>query len=126
MRAARSVLAKFVIAATCIACSGDSLTDPFAPPGLALTLTPAVKTLVIGGTTQIGSSFAFTLSATSMGRLVTTPRGVEWTSSDPSVAVVDSTGVVTAVSLGTTTVTARVNDERARSTVFVTLAVRSP
>jgi uncharacterized protein YjdB len=123
---ARSVLAKLVIVATCIACSSDSLTDPFAPPGLALRLTPTVETIFVGGTTQNASSVVLTLSATSMGRSVTTPRGVEWTSSNPSVAVVDSTGVVTAVSLGTTTVTARVNDERARSTIVVALSTRSP
>jgi uncharacterized protein YjdB len=115
-----------VIVATCIACSSDSLTDPFAPPGLALRLTPTVETIFVGGTTQNASSVVLTLSATSMGRSVTTPRGVEWTSSNPSVAVVDSTGVVTAVSLGTTTVTARVNDERARSTIVVALSTRSP
>ncbi len=126
MRAARSILAKLVIVATCIACSGDSLTDPFAPPGLALALTPTVETIFIGGTAQNASSAALTLSATSMGRSVSTPSGVEWTSSDPNVAVVDSTGVVTAVSLGTTTVTARVNDERAKATVVVALGVRIP
>jgi hypothetical protein len=126
MRAGRSILAKLVIVATCIACSGDSLTDPFAPPGLALTLTPTVETIFIGGTAQNGSSAALTLSATSMGRSVSTPSGVEWTSSNPSVAVVDSTGVVTAVSLGTTTVTARVNDERANATIVVAQGVRIP
>jgi hypothetical protein len=125
MRPARSVFTRLVILAMCIACSSDSLTDPFAPPGLALKLAPEVATIFVGGATQNASSVALTLTATSMGRSVSTPRGVAWTSSNPSVAVVDSTGVVTAISLGTTSVTARVNDERATSTVVVTLSTRS-
>jgi uncharacterized protein YjdB len=125
MRVTRSVLAKMLVVATCIACSGDTLTDPFAPPGLRLTLSPSAATLFVGGTIPTTNSVALTLSATSMGRSVTAPKGVEWTSSNPSVAVVDSAGVVTAVSLGTTTVTARVNNERATSTVTVSLAPRT-
>jgi uncharacterized protein YjdB len=60
------------------------------------------------------------LSATSLGRPVQAPTGVEWTSSNPSVASVTD-GVVTAIAPGTATVTARVNAERATATVIVVL-----
>jgi hypothetical protein len=103
-----------------LACSSDSLTDVNAPPGLRLKLSPSVATIFLGGTVPTGSSVALSLSATSLGRPVQAPAGVEWTSSNASVAIVTD-GVVTAIAPGTTTVTARVNDERATATVIVVL-----
>jgi hypothetical protein len=91
-----------------------------APPGLRLKLSPSVATIFLGGTVPTGSSVALSLSATSLGRPVQAPAGVEWTSSNASVAIVTD-GVVTAIAPGTTTLTARVNDERATATVIVVL-----
>lgn len=120
MRYARYfIVASVFIVATGLTCSSDSLTDPNAPPGLALTLTPAIDTIFVGDTIATASPVTLTLSATSLGRPVQTPKGVEWTSSNPAVATVSPAGVVSAVALGTTTVTARVNGERARSAIVV-------
>lgn len=46
-------------------------------------------------------------------------KGVSWESSDPSVATVDDEGVVTAHSLGSSTITARTNDGSYSSTATV-------
>jgi len=120
MRSTRLIFAAGVlVAGASLACSSDSLTDSNAPPGLALSLTPAADTIFIADTVATAAPLALSLSATSLGRSVVTPTGVEWTSSDPGVAVVSPTGVVTAAGIGTTTVTARVNDARATTTIVV-------
>lgn len=125
MRSARLLLALSVITVTGIAgCSAD-LTDPFAPMALELTLSPAAETIYVSDTIQSANVAQLNLSATSLGLGVQTPSGVEWTSSNPSVAVVDSVGRVVPVSLGTTTVTARVNNTRARATVVVAFRTAS-
>jgi len=120
MRSARLLIASMLVVGAGLACSSDSLTDPNAPPGLRLKLAPSVATIFLGGTVPTGSSVALSLSATSLGRPVQAPTGVEWTSSNPSVATVTD-GVVTALAPGTATVTARVNAERATATVIVVL-----
>jgi alpha-tubulin suppressor-like RCC1 family protein len=120
MRSARLFIAASVfILGVGLACSSDSLTDSQAPPGLAIQVTPTVDTLFVADTIAAGNTVALKLSATSLGRPVTAPTGVEWTSSNPAVATVSPTGVVTPVGIGTTTVTARVNDSRATATVVV-------
>ena len=50
------------------------------------------------------------LGTSSAANPLTAP-GVVWTSSDPTVATVDSTGTVTAIELGVATVTATLNGE---------------
>ena len=100
-----------------VACTSD-VNSPFAPPGLSLTFSPDLDTLFLadsGGATPVHLS----LSATSLGQPVTTPSGVEWTVADTTIAVVDSTGAVRPVGLGSTTVTARVNSEKAHATIVV-------
>lgn len=119
MRSARLLIAAGVlVVGAALACSSDSLTDPNAPPGLTIKLSPSVATIFLDGTVPTGSSVPLSLSATSLGRPVQAPTGVEWTSSNPSVAIVTD-GLVTAIAPGTTTVTARVNAERATATVVV-------
>ena len=49
-----------------------------------------------------------------------TDKAVTWTSADPAVAVVDDTGKVTALSAGTTVVTAKAGEKSATCTVTVT------
>ena len=127
MRSARLLIAAGVLAVVAgLACSSDSLTDPNAPPGLALKLTPSADTIFVGDTISNASPLALVLSATSLGRPVQAPKGVEWTSSNPAVAFVSTGGVVTAVGVGATIVTARVNDDRATATIVVALAHRPP
>jgi len=124
MRHARSfiVASLFVIAAG-LACSSDSLTDPNAPPGLSLKLSPSADTMFIGDSTVTTEPVQLTLTATSIGLPVQAPTGVVWTSANPLVATVSATGLVSAVAIGTTTITARVNDERATSTIVVAKAL---
>jgi uncharacterized protein YjdB len=124
MRHARSfiVASLFVIAAG-LACSSDSLTDPNAPPGLSLKLSPSADTMFIGDSTVKTEPVQLILTATSIGLPVQTPTGVVWTSANPLVATVSATGLVSAVAIGTTTITARVNDERATSTIVVAKAL---
>jgi Bacterial Ig-like domain (group 2). len=120
MRSARFVVAvAALVAGASLACSSDTLTDANAPPGLALKLAPSVDTIFVSDSVTIASPVTLLLSATSLGRSVTTPTGVEWSSSDQSVAVVSPAGVVTPIGIGTTTVTARVNGERATTTIVV-------
>lgn len=120
MRHARFfIIASVFIVSTGITCSSDSLTDPNAPPGLTLKLTPSADTIFVGDTIATAAPVQLLLSAKSIGLPVQTPSGVVWTSANPSVATVSGTGLVSAVALGTTTVTARVNDERATSTIVV-------
>jgi hypothetical protein len=123
----RSMLSARLLIATCVAivgtslaCSSDTLTDLNAPPGLSLKLTPPVDTIFVTTTFSAAVPVALTLSATSLARPVVAPTGVEWTSSDPSIAVVTG-GIVRAVATGTTIVTARVNGERATATIVVVL-----
>jgi len=123
MRIARRIIAAgILVAAASLGCSDDSLTDLNAPPGLSLSLTPSVDTIFITSTIAAAPPLLLGLSATSLGRSVVAPSGVEWTSSNPAVAVVSS-GLVTAVGTGTAVVTARVNSDRAKMTVVVALGV---
>jgi len=126
MRSARLLIAAGVLVIGAgVACSSDSLTDPNAPPGLTLKLSPSVLTIFVTTTMPTATPVALTLAATSLGRPVQAPKGVEWTSSNTSVAVVTD-GIVSAIGPGTTTVTARVNAERATATVIVALRTTLP
>ena len=100
------------------ACAADT-TDPFAPFGLELALTPTVDTIFVADTLTGANSSQLKLSATSFGSAVTTPTGVEWTSSDPSIATVSSSGVVLARGLGSVTIKARINSTTADANITV-------
>lgn len=110
-----------LISAGALACTSD-VNSPFAPPGLSLQFTPATDTLFLADSGS-ATPVHLTLSATSLGQPVTTPSGVEWTVDDTTVAVVDSTGAIRPISLGTTMVNARVNSEKAHATIVVVHAV---
>jgi hypothetical protein len=123
MRSTRLFIAAgALVAGAGLACSSDSMTDFNAPLALELTLTPPVDTIFITNTITTANPIFLTLSATSMGRSVSTPKGVEWTSANLAIATVTD-GVVRATGTGTTTVTARVNDEHAKTTIVVVLRV---
>ncbi len=115
------VIACSLVASTGMACSSDSLTDVNAPMGLELRLLPALDTIFVTDSIRAGDNVSLQLLATSFGRAVQTPKGVEWTSQNTAVATVDSAGVVRPTGAGTTTVTARVNDDRATSTIVVVI-----
>jgi hypothetical protein len=102
-----------------IACSDDPITDPFAPFALKLQLVPQNATLTLGSLSGSGS-VNLTVVATSLGLPIVTPPGRVFSSSDPSIAVVDRiTGNVIATGVGTAEITVRVNDEKGRATIVV-------
>jgi alpha-tubulin suppressor-like RCC1 family protein len=102
----------------------ERLDDRFVCPlGLSLSLSPEAATIFVSDTILPSNSAVLTLSASSLGRAVQTPAGVEWTSADPSIATVNADGAVTAHSVGTTTVTARVNSTKASATIVVAYGV---
>jgi len=84
-------------------------------PVASVTVTPTTASLVIGGTV--------TLSATTKDASgnVLTGRTVTWSTSDQSVATVNG-GVVTAVALGTATITATSEGKSAPAQITVTVA----
>jgi uncharacterized protein YjdB len=82
-------------------------------PVAALTVSPPTSTLAIGGTVQLIAS------AFDGGGAPLTGRPVTWSSSNATVASVSATGLVTAVSAGTATLTASVEGKTATATVLV-------
>ncbi|AHG91641.1 Ig domain protein group 2 domain protein [Gemmatirosa kalamazoonensis] len=101
------VIAVGVGSATISATSGGvtgsaalTVTAPPPAPVAAVSVTLGASTLAIGATTTATA----TLSDASGN--VLTGRPIAWTSSDPSIATVSSSGVVTAVSAGSASITA--------------------
>ena len=78
------------------ACSGARELSPGEMPPFFIIVTPATSTLSVGGTVK--------LVATVTGD--SKPTSISWTSTNPSVATVDSQGNATAVGLGTAYVAA--------------------
>ncbi|HEU5154517.1 MAG TPA: Ig-like domain-containing protein [Gemmatimonadales bacterium] len=72
--------------------------------------TPSIK---VGETTQLSAA------VTDRDRKPVTDRSVEWTTSDPKVATVSSTGVVSAVGEGTATITATVEGKTSSTRITV-------
>jgi uncharacterized protein GlcG (DUF336 family) len=87
--------------------------------GLSLELTPSAATILVSDTITAADIVRLALSARAVNAPIQTPKGVEWTSSDTSVAVVDATGTVVARRVGTATITARVNNARAHTAITV-------
>ena len=86
-------------------CLGSALVGCTAPSGLdSVQVTPPAQALAVGQTVQLTATGTYGnakhLSTQNITSLVT------WSSTTPAVATVDASGVVTAVSAGTTTVTA--------------------
>lgn len=107
-----------LICAFLVACSSDELTDPNAPFGLAIFVAPTATFISVSDTITPANTVQLTLTATSLGKPVTAPRA-EWTSSNSTIAVVDSTGLVRAIGIGSAVITARVNGEKATSSITV-------
>jgi hypothetical protein len=125
MRFRRNALITLGLAAatTLVGCpSDDDLTSPFAPMDLTITVNPAQVQIPISDTITASNSTLLALSATSLGFPVIAPHA-RWTTSDPRVALVDSGGRVQALTVGTSTIQARVNGETSTSVVSVVRAV---
>src|SRR3954466_10815807 len=96
MRFVRRLLTLSTLAATGLACSSSDTTNSFAPLGLSLSLTPSVDTIFVADTLSGANAAQLAISASSLGHPVSTPAGIEWTSSDANVATVTAGGVVIA------------------------------
>ena len=102
-----------------LACDHDPVTDPFAPLALNLELVPEHATLTLGSLSGSGS-VTMVVVAKSLDRLIPTPRGRVFSSSNTNVALVDArTGQVIATGVGTAEITVRVNDEKGHATIVV-------
>ncbi len=87
---------------------------PTSPPVASVSVTLAAQSVVAGGSTQ---AFATTKDA---GGNILIGRTVTWSSSDPTIATVSSTGAVGAVAAGTITVTATSEGVTGVATLTVT------
>jgi alpha-tubulin suppressor-like RCC1 family protein len=125
MRSVRRLLILATLATGVVAACSRDTTDPFAPLALALTVAPSVDTIFVSDSIVGADAKKLTVSATTLGRPIPTPTGLEWTTSDPTVVAVGSDGTVRALSVGTATVTARVNSSRATATIVVAYRVRT-
>ena len=102
-----------------LACDHDPVTDPFAPLALNLELVPENATLTLGSLSGSGS-VTMAVVAKSLDRLIPTPPGRVFSSSDTTVAIVDRiSGRVIAVGVGTAQITVHVNDEKGHATIVV-------
>ena len=79
----------------------------------SITVTPATASVMIGSTLQLDAD----VKDESGTSLTLNP---EWTSDNPNIASVDSTGKVTGISKGTVTITATANSKTATATITVT------
>ena len=100
------------------ACGGG--TDTTTPP--VVKITPVVTTVSIAfGQSQleIGSTLPATLDVRDQAGLALTGKTATWTSSAPAVAGVDASGTITAVSVGTATITATVEGKSGSFPILV-------
>jgi uncharacterized protein YjdB len=87
-------------------------------PVATVTVSPPSASLVLG----ITPTQQLTATLKDASNNVLTGRAVTWTSSIPSVAIVDANGFVTAVGAGSTTITATSETKTGTSSITVTLA----
>lgn len=110
------VTAGTVLLASCS--GGDSPTTPPAPPSgpapvAAVALNPS------GGTIEVGETLQLTATTRDASGNSLSGRSVVWVSSSSAVATVGSSGLVTGVSPGSTTITATSEGQSASVTVLV-------
>ena len=82
-------------------------------PVATVTVTPAAKTIIVGGVSQL------TATLKDANGNVLAGRTVVWSSSDETKVTVSSTGVVTGVALGTVTITATSEGKSGTATITV-------
>lgn len=112
----RRATARAVVAGTVLAFAAACGGDPAAPE------VPPVVTVTANGSTSIASGSAVQLVATfrdNRGRVVNNPS-ITWSSSDPSVASVASTGLVIGARAGTATVNATIGGISGGTAITVT------
>jgi uncharacterized protein YjdB len=102
-----------VIRATAEGRSAVASISVSAVPVASIEVNPTDANLVVGQTTQLTAEPRDSAGEALAGRVVT------WSTSNPQVATVTSSGLVTAISVGTTTITAASDGRLARVTVTV-------
>lgn len=94
--------------------SGTAALTVIALPVATVTLSPASLTVAFGATGTLTASLA------DASRNALTGRTVTWASANTAIATVSSAGVVTGVSIGTTTITATAEGKSGSASVVVT------
>jgi uncharacterized protein YjdB len=107
----RRVIPAIAFALIVAAC--ESTAPP--PPVAAVTVVPVTVELVVGATMQLTAATWDASGGVLQG------RGVTWGNSDPSVGTVSATGLVRALTRGSTTITATSEGRQATSVVIVHL-----
>ena len=97
----RWISAAVILTLSCGDAGAEPEPSPPSPVAAAVTVTPASVTL-----TAIGATIQLAAEVRDQNGQVMAGAAVTWSSSDPSVASMDASGLVTAVSDGSTTVTA--------------------
>jgi murein DD-endopeptidase MepM/ murein hydrolase activator NlpD len=118
----RYLPARLLLLTVAVACGGGSdgggggTTPPPPPPAAVATVevSPASASLAISATTQLSATTRDASGNTLSGRSVT------WASGNTSIATVNATGLVTAVSAGSTAVTATAEGRAGQATITVT------
>src|SRR5262245_61879800 len=94
-------------------CGTHTVSPPVLPPLSAVVLTPPLDTLVVGGQRQFNAAAFDTDSVAVSG------AAIDWSTGDPGVITVSSSGLVTAVGEGVTQVIASAGGRADSSTVAV-------
>lgn len=110
----RSTAACLLLAAAASACEANGTTDPDPEPVASVTVSAPGTTLPVEATVQLTATLRDAAGVT------LTDRTVTWTSLDPVVARVDSTGLVTALAPGSVVVRAGAEGQTGDITLTVT------
>ncbi len=113
-------LGSVVVTATATATSDTasataSITVTAPPPVASVTVSPASATVLLHATRQLSTTLR-----DANGRVLTGRRSVTWSTSDPAVATVDATGLVTAVGVGSAVVSAAIEGVNDTAAITVT------
>lgn len=87
------------------------IVDKTPAPATSITLAPATTSVVVGATRQLTATILPNDGAT---------RNVSYASSNPAIATINSSGLITGVAVGTATVTGKVGSKIASTAVTVT------
>ena len=115
----RTYLCLTAVAVMTWACDSGEVVEPVVTPVLtSVTVSPAEVTIVMGQT-RLLSAQALDQNGSAMSGTIT----FTWSSSDETVAMVSSTGLVTAVNGGTATITATIQSVSGEATATVSTPV---
>jgi uncharacterized protein YjdB len=113
-------IAQFGISAGQITSANTTLVPVYIPPTLTtITISPISHTISIGGTTQLEAV------CKDQDEQIIDCQTLEWTSSDPLKATVDSSGLVTGVATGQANITASLSDITSNTSVITVTSTTS-